>query len=186
MIRVAEAEAQRAESQLRGLIDTSDARLQAISLCEPLLADAGLNRWLKKEREEAYSDWLKWILDQLGTAMDVLGVLGISDPEIVAACQSGVFKIDREHHVPGGRLDLLLSLDNSAIIIVEVKKYSAELWTKAGGLAKFLKPALKEPSAFRRYCTVGSASSGAPCLRNNCGRFCENADRGSTMSQPTS
>src|ERR1035437_9072115 len=36
------------------------------------------------------------------------------------------------------------------------------------------------------YCTVGSTSSGAPCLRNNCGRFCENADRGSTMSQPTS
>src|SRR4029077_7519188 len=26
----------------------------------------------------------------------------------------------------------------------------------------------------------------APCRRSNCGRFCENADRGSTMSQPTS
>src|SRR5215468_4110287 len=36
------------------------------------------------------------------------------------------------------------------------------------------------------YCTVGSASSGAPCRRNNCGRFCENAERGSTMSHPTS
>jgi len=37
-----------------------------------------------------------------------------------------------------------------------------------------------------RYCTVGFSSSGAPWRRNNCGRFCENAERGSTMSQPTS
>src|SRR6266513_1227644 len=37
------------------------------------------------------------------------------------------------------------------------------------------------------YCTDElSSSSGAPCLRNNCGRFCENAERGNTMSQPTS
>src|SRR5581483_4803619 len=34
--------------------------------------------------------------------------------------------------------------------------------------------------------SVPSASSGAPCRRNSCGRFCENAERGSTMSHPTS
>src|SRR5581483_8954464 len=31
-----------------------------------------------------------------------------------------------------------------------------------------------------------ASSSGAPCRRSNCGRFCEKADRGSTMSHPTS
>jgi hypothetical protein len=126
MIRVAEAEAQKLESELTHLLNTSDAQLQLISLRDPLLADAGLNRWLKKEREEAYSDWLEWILGQLGSAVDVLAVLGITDPEIVASCQSHVFKIEREVYIPDGRLDLLLTLDDSVMIIVEVKKYSAE------------------------------------------------------------
>jgi hypothetical protein len=128
MIRVAEAEAQNLESELKQLLESSDAKLRAIWLCEPLLADAGLNRWLKKEREEAYSDWLKWILDQLGSAADVLEVLGITEPKIVAVVnsQANAFKIDREKYISAGRLDLLLTLDDSVMIIVEVKKYSAE------------------------------------------------------------
>ena len=91
-----------------------------------MLADAGLNRWLKKEREEAYSDWLAWILEQLGSTADVLKVIGITEPEIVANSQSGAFKIEREQCIPAGRLDLLLTLSDSLMIIVEVKKYSAE------------------------------------------------------------
>src|ERR1700731_4138608 len=35
------------------------------------------------------------------------------------------------------------------------------------------------------YCTPVSGSI-APCRRSNCGRFCENADLGNAMSQPTS
>src|SRR5271165_6658268 len=30
------------------------------------------------------------------------------------------------------------------------------------------------------------SGSMAPCRRSNCGRFCENAEHGNTMSQPTS
>ena len=126
MIRVAEAEAQKLESELKQLLNTSDAQLRAISLCDPLLADAGLNRWLKKEREEAYSDWLAWILDQLGTVVDVFQVLGITDPEIGAKSQARAFKIEREQYISAGRLDLLLTLDDSVMIVIEVKKYSAE------------------------------------------------------------
>jgi hypothetical protein len=128
MIRVAEAEAQKLESELKQLLNVSDARLRAISLCDPLVADAGLNRWLKREREEAYSDWLKWILDQLGSPADVLGVLGVTESEIVAIAtsQENAFKIEREQYISAGRLDLLLTLDDSVMIIVEVKKLSAE------------------------------------------------------------
>jgi hypothetical protein len=135
MIRVAEAEAQKLEFELNQLLSDSDAQLSAISLRDPLMVDAGLNRWLKKEREEAYSDWLKWILDQLGSrdqlgsAADVLDVLGITEPEIVAVAnsQGNAFKIDREKYIISvGRLDLLLTLDNSVMIVIEVKKYSAE------------------------------------------------------------
>jgi hypothetical protein len=130
LVRIAEGEAQELESQLNKLVNESDARLRAASLCEPLLADAGLNRWLRREREEAYSDWLEWILGQLqrspGSAVDVLAVLGISDPEIVASCQSRAFEIEREYCIPGRRLDLLLTINESVMVIIEVKKYSAE------------------------------------------------------------
>jgi hypothetical protein len=130
MVRVAEAEALKLESRLNELVDTSDATLRRRSLCEPLRADLGLNRWLKKEREEAYSDWLAWIFEELqqrpGSAADVLEVLGITEPEIVANSPSPNFEIAREYYIPDGRLDLLLTLDKSVMVIIEVKKYSAE------------------------------------------------------------
>jgi len=126
MIWAAEAEAQKLESELKQLLNVSDAKLRAISLCDPLLADAGLNRWLKKEREESYSDWLAWILGQLGSAVDVFEVLGITEHEIVAKSHARAFKIEREQYTSAGRLDLLLTLADSVMIILEVKKYSAE------------------------------------------------------------
>jgi hypothetical protein len=124
LIRCAEAEAQKLESRLTQLVGASDTALQAISLCDPLLAHAGLNRWLKKEREEAYSDWLAWSFEQLG-ALDILHVLGLTEPEIVASVQSHAFKIEREFYIPDGRLDLLLTLENFLMVILEVKKSSA-------------------------------------------------------------
>jgi len=132
MVRVAEVQAERLESRLNELLKSSDEALRKISLCEPLFADAGLNRWLTEEREEAYSDWLEWILGQLqlqGGAAEILAVLGIADSEIVARCQgceSRKFKIQREYYMQWGRLDLLLTIEDF-MIVIEVKKYSAEI-----------------------------------------------------------
>ena len=85
MVRVAEAQSARLESRLNELLKSSEDTLSKISLCEPLFADAGLNRWLKEDREEAHSDWLEWILFQLhglpGGAANVLSVLGIPKPK---------------------------------------------------------------------------------------------------------
>lgn len=138
MIQVAEAEARKLESKLSELLSASDAALQKISLREPLRVDAGLNRWLKKDREEAYSDWLAWILEQLGS-LDVLDVLRITDAEVAASTQSH-FKVERECCIPDGRLDLLLTLDNSLIVVIEVKKSSAEVadTAKQSGYHKWL------------------------------------------------
>ncbi|MGB8065297.1 MAG: PD-(D/E)XK nuclease family protein [Candidatus Sulfotelmatobacter sp.] len=95
-----------------------------------MFADVGLNRWLTEEREEAYSDWLEWILGQLqqlpGKAANILAVLGIADSEIVAGCESGEFKIKREYYLQWGRLDLLLTIEDFLMVVIEVKKYSAE------------------------------------------------------------
>ena len=125
MIQKAEAEAQKLESGLVSLVNASDARFRSISLRDPLMVDVGLNRWLREDREEAYSDWLAWIFEQL-TAIDVLRMLGIDDPELVVNGESKKFKVQREYFISAGRLDLLLTLDQSALIVVEVKKSSAE------------------------------------------------------------
>ena len=126
MIRIAEIEACKLESKLTELLSVSDAALRGISLCEPLRVDAGLNRWLKNDREEAYSDWLAWILEQLN-AIDVLDVLRVSDANVVAVGIPPHFEVEREYYISGGRLDLLLTLGNELIVIIEVKKSSAEI-----------------------------------------------------------
>jgi hypothetical protein len=125
MILKAEAEAQKLESGLLALVNASDARFRSISLRDPLMVDAGLNRWLREDREEAYSDWLAWIFEQFA-AIDVLRVLGMDKPELVVDAGSKKFKVDREYSISAGRLDLLLTLDQSVLIVVEVKKSSAE------------------------------------------------------------
>jgi hypothetical protein len=129
MIQAAEADSGRLEARLRSLLKTSNDAFSRISLCEPLFADAGLNRWLSAYREEAYSDWLEWILRQLqlnGTATDILSVLGIDDCEIIKGCEFREFEIKREFCIGAGRLDLLLCIKDFLTIVVEIKKYSAD------------------------------------------------------------
>jgi hypothetical protein len=83
IIRAAETDSAKQELELRQLLNESDARLKKVSLCDPLHAGLGLNRWLRKEREEAYSDWLEWVLQQVQAlprgAWNVLWVLGVPE-----------------------------------------------------------------------------------------------------------
>ncbi len=44
---------------------------------DPLLCDLGVHRWLESDREESYSDWLAWVLEQLDHASVVTRVLGV-------------------------------------------------------------------------------------------------------------
>jgi hypothetical protein len=131
VIRAAEADSAKQELELRRLLKESDARLEAVSLCDPLRAGLGLNRWLRKEREEAYSDWLEWVLRQVQAlprgAWNVLWVLGVPETEIPIAADGSFLEITREFCIPGRRLDLLLSLVGALAVVVEVKKYSAEV-----------------------------------------------------------
>lgn len=58
---------------LREILEISRDQLK---FTDPLLCDLGLHRWLAKDREEAYSDWLAWVLEQLGDTDAVFRVLG--------------------------------------------------------------------------------------------------------------
>ena len=48
------------------LLDASDCRFSP--LADPLRLDFAVHRWLRGNREEAYSDWLAWIVQHLDAA----------------------------------------------------------------------------------------------------------------------
>ena len=99
---------------------------------DPLTVDMGLNRWLARDREEAYSDWLAWILSSLGDA-DLIGRLlyGNEIPQALLACKTQCV-CDREVWAPrghvdqAGRLDLVLRFDAEAVLVIEVKVEGAD------------------------------------------------------------
>ena len=51
-------------------------------LADPLAIEFRDHRWLSSEREEAYSDWLGWILEQIGDAGRILRLLGVRDSKL--------------------------------------------------------------------------------------------------------
>src|SRR4051812_41890360 len=64
LIAVAQAKQAVDAQRLRALLEESNKLLDP--LADPLTLDLGLHRWLAGEREEAYSDWLQWVVQQLG------------------------------------------------------------------------------------------------------------------------
>jgi hypothetical protein len=104
--------------KLDSVVKESNQRLKP--LCDPLQAGAGLNRWLSRAREEAYSDWLAWIIEQLKPEQ-ILTLFGISDSSFAERCK-GSPKCSREIVIPNGRLDILIEFGTHAWIVIEVKK----------------------------------------------------------------
>jgi hypothetical protein len=114
--------------RLRYLLDESRRRLAP--LADPFDIDLGLHRWLEAEREEAYSDWLEWILRQLPCAENVFELFNLDPPEAVLECRQ--WNVQRElrvshgHPDHEGRLDLVIRFADLVIIVVEVKKGDAD------------------------------------------------------------
>jgi hypothetical protein len=99
-------------------------------LCDPLQIEFGTHRWLAREREEAYSDWMKWILEQLSDPRLVGKVLGVKDNSLRRL--SGEIKIGREVGIEAidgqrRRTDLDISFGRTDTFRVEVKKGDAGL-----------------------------------------------------------
>jgi hypothetical protein len=113
------------ESQMRELLDRSGARLAPV--LDPLRTDFALHRWLKGEREEAYSDWLAWTLQQVGSVADILDVLDVANANVPTSALGLTPKITREKWVtlegrpPARRLDLLVHYDATVLAVIEVK-----------------------------------------------------------------
>jgi len=127
MVRALRKRARPEAARLQAALRKSDYALKPLG--EPLLVDFGLHRWLKKEREESYSDWLAWIINQLSDAPElVFQLLHIHRADLSLNRGTPLtLSVDREtpvRLVPGEssrRLDLLIKYGTTGLYIIELK-----------------------------------------------------------------
>lgn len=144
------------QERLSDLLDKSKKILRPFD--DPLRINLGAHRWLKSEREEAYSDWLGWIVEQIETSSLIFPVFGLQDKES-SKLYPGAATAGREKSIPGtdsGRTDLELRFDENEAILVEVKNVDIDSIPKeqlkeqlekyANALPKFKHRVLLAPS----------------------------------------
>jgi len=106
-----------------------ESTIELHPLDDPLLVDLGTHRWLKGSREEAYSDWLAWVLEQVGSVGDIQRIFGIDEERPVDSAQPQVIRerpLEEGHEGHTGRMDILVECGNNLVIAVEVKICAAE------------------------------------------------------------
>jgi hypothetical protein len=135
LIRVAKQADSSSRGALAESLDLSNRTLDP--LADPLATEFGAHRWLSSEREEAYSDWFGWILEQIGDAGLVLRLLGVRDRELLRVCGSEKPFINREFKIPDGRPDLVVEFGKRLLVIVEIKTKSFDLVAVRDQLARY-------------------------------------------------
>jgi hypothetical protein len=118
MIAAAWRDAASAKVVLSELLDSAGAEFPGIG--DPMLLDFGTHRWLREERELAYSDWLAWILEQRNDSGAILSLFGMES----SALAGGICEVHREFPVPGGQLDILVFCNAGSVFAIEIKTTS--------------------------------------------------------------
>ena len=132
LIQAGRAETKRAAGRLAAAIEESSRHFTPLK--EPLAElDFTEHRWVAAHREEAYTDWLAWVVSILSVPQ-ILRVFGVRDKKFLHACGDATeVRVSRETAVPfghdgcRGRLDLDIDLGGAARLIVEVKVSDADV-----------------------------------------------------------
>lgn len=113
---------------IESILHKSNAHLAIINLSEPFLLDFSSNKWFAGGREEGYSNWLAWLLQQLEPA-ELLKLLEIIIPNPVTETPR-IFReyfVEKGHVGQTGRIDILIHFkENDFLINIEVKVTNAE------------------------------------------------------------
>lgn len=127
IIRTAKPWFEEQRKALDGILRESNDRLSP--LCDPLTVDLGSHRWLREERETAYSDWLAWVIQQLPSTESLFFLFDILPTENL----SRTAEIGTDREVPiqtrSGKtryLDVLVSCSKKPQLVIEIKKRNAE------------------------------------------------------------
>jgi hypothetical protein len=114
----------------RKLVVQSNSHLSPFQ--DPLSLDFSSNRWFAGKREENYSDWLKWIIEQLDDPNLVFRLLEINVPSVAEKCHKEPpealreYPVQKGHDDQSGRLDILIRYSHEALVVIEVKLDNAE------------------------------------------------------------
>lgn len=112
------------------LLKESNDRLSPFQ--DPFYIDFSSHRYFAGNREEGYSDWLAWIIEQLKDHRLVFRLLDIDDESMLKECEGIKPDIEREkwvekgHEGKEGRLDITIRYQSKLLIHVEVKIVGAE------------------------------------------------------------
>jgi hypothetical protein len=114
--------------EARRLLKASNQVLTPLK--DPFETNLGLHRWLNGQREEAYSDWLAWILEQLTTPERIVPLLcGERAGELVNKCV-GPLTVHRETVFVTAeglrRTDIEIVFGQKKAILIEVKMIDAD------------------------------------------------------------
>jgi len=147
---------------LEHLVESCSERFAPVG--DPLAVGFGLNRWLSECREEAYSDWLAWVLQELGSAKLVSYLLFGWATETLNSGWAEHYIVDREVWVPeghrghAGRLDCVLRFGDDAVVVLELKKAEAESadTAKHEGYLKWLN---NQPQPVKKAVLIASATN---------------------------
>jgi hypothetical protein len=97
---------------------------------DPFCADFGLHRWLAGDREESYSDWLQYVVLQLGRPDLVYRLFHLKPPPGIERSAPKLsareFPMDTEDPGRSRRLDLIIVYPGAAPLVIEVKITTAE------------------------------------------------------------
>lgn len=89
-------------------------------LDDPLTLHYGAHRWLSGQREEAYSDWFAWVLEQTTALPEIRDFLHMPPPPATVEIRREV-QIAYDDGSGYGRLDLLIESSAGAVCVIEIK-----------------------------------------------------------------
>jgi len=120
------------EVESRHLVQIYRESKQRLSpLSDPLDVRFPLQRQLSSSREEVFSDWFQWVLQQVSDARLIGRILGSTELERLGNSQ-GPIRVDREvrvehgHTDQSGRLDLVVKQGSRCLAVIEVKTRTYE------------------------------------------------------------
>ena len=146
------------------LLEQSNARLSPLQ--DPLSLDFSSHRWFAGKREENYSDWLSWIIEQLGDAKLVFRLLKIEAPSLAEKCWGVKPEVRREYPVEeghddqSGRLDILIRYSPEALIAVEVKIDDTD-YTKNEGYYKSVENLFGKETKYYKLLVIDAEYDGS-------------------------
>ena len=107
-----------ARKQLQRALQESNKRFAPLE--EPLLVNTGTHRWFASEREESYSDWLAWILQEICAARDIPRLFEVEETCTLTGADS-ILSVTREEVAGDGRTDVVVRFDSGRLLLVEIK-----------------------------------------------------------------